>query len=86
MGRCARSSYLAVNSESARRRLRITTIPLCWAGQCSWYEFALEIQRQAMALKLLDKAVPISAIDSLSYAEKRLRKAINWLQGLVTAR
>ncbi|QDZ91633.1 NAD(P)-dependent oxidoreductase [Shewanella decolorationis] len=43
-------------------------------GQCSWYEFALEIQRQAMALKLLDKAVPISAIDSLSYAEKALEK------------
>jgi len=43
-------------------------------GQCSWYEFALEIQRQAMALKLLDKAVPISAIDSLSYAAKVLEK------------
>ncbi len=36
-------------------------------GQCSWYEFALEIQRQALALKLLDKYVPISAIDSVSY-------------------
>ncbi|WP_088210778.1 sugar nucleotide-binding protein [Shewanella sp. Shew256] len=43
-------------------------------GQCSWYEFALEIQRQALALKLLDKAVPISAIDSLSYAAKALGK------------
>nr|WP_227499203.1 dTDP-4-dehydrorhamnose reductase [Shewanella sp. MR-4] len=43
-------------------------------GQCSWYEFALEIQRQALALKLLDKAVPISAIDSLSYAAKALEK------------
>ncbi|MFV0594175.1 dTDP-4-dehydrorhamnose reductase [Shewanella sp.] len=43
-------------------------------GQCSWYEFALEIQRQALALKLLDKAVPISAIDSLSYAAKALAK------------
>ncbi|GLR30867.1 SDR family oxidoreductase [Shewanella decolorationis] len=43
-------------------------------GQCSWYEFALEIQRQALALKLLDKAVPITAIDSLSYAAKALEK------------
>ncbi|MFB2641532.1 NAD(P)-dependent oxidoreductase [Shewanella bicestrii] len=43
-------------------------------GQCSWYEFALEIQRQALALKLLDKAVPISAIDSLGYAAKALDK------------
>ncbi|MFB2684287.1 NAD(P)-dependent oxidoreductase [Shewanella mangrovisoli] len=43
-------------------------------GQCSWYEFALEIQRQALALKLLDKALPISAIDSLSYAAKALEK------------
>ncbi|MBW0280879.1 SDR family oxidoreductase [Shewanella xiamenensis] len=43
-------------------------------GQCSWYEFSLEIQRQALALKLLDKAVPISAIDSLSYAAKALEK------------
>ncbi|MFB2636584.1 NAD(P)-dependent oxidoreductase [Shewanella bicestrii] len=43
-------------------------------GQCSWYEFALEIQRQALALKLLDKTVPISAIDSLSYAAKALEK------------
>ncbi len=43
-------------------------------GQCSWYEFALEIQHQALALKLLDKAVPISAIDSLSYAAKALEK------------
>ncbi|MGR6501647.1 SDR family oxidoreductase [Shewanella sp. Koi 1] len=43
-------------------------------GQCSWYEFALEIQRQALALKLLDKAVPISGIDSLSYAAKALDK------------
>lgn len=43
-------------------------------GQCSWYEFALEIQRQALALKLLDKAVPIIAIDSLSYAAKALEK------------
>ncbi|QYK11131.1 SDR family oxidoreductase [Shewanella mangrovisoli] len=43
-------------------------------GQCSWYDFALEIQRQALALKLLDKAVPISAIDSLSYAAKALEK------------
>nr|WP_258293789.1 dTDP-4-dehydrorhamnose reductase [Shewanella sp. BC20] len=43
-------------------------------GQCSWYEFALEIQRQALALKLLDKAVPISGIDSLSYAAKALEK------------
>jgi len=43
-------------------------------GQCSWYEFAVEIQQQALALKLLDKAVPVVAIDSLSYAAKVLEK------------
>ncbi|KEK28847.1 dTDP-4-dehydrorhamnose reductase [Shewanella xiamenensis] len=43
-------------------------------GQCSWYEFAVEIQQQALALKLLKKAVPIIAIDSLSYAAKALEK------------
>lgn len=43
-------------------------------GQCSWYEFALEIQGQAFALKLLQQAVPITAIDSLSYATKALEK------------
>lgn len=39
-------------------------------GQCSWYEFAVEIQQQALALKLIDKAVPVVAIDSFSYATK----------------
>ncbi|MDV5389604.1 dTDP-4-dehydrorhamnose reductase [Shewanella xiamenensis] len=43
-------------------------------GQCSWFEFAVEIQQQALALKLLKKAVPIIAIDSLSYAAKALEK------------
>lgn len=43
-------------------------------GQCSWYEFAVEIQQQALALKLLKKAVPIIATDSLSYAANALEK------------
>ncbi|QYJ77795.1 SDR family oxidoreductase [Shewanella acanthi] len=37
------------------------------AGQCSWFEFACEIQRQALSLGLLTRQVPILPITSADY-------------------
>lgn len=36
-------------------------------GQTSWYEFAVEIQRQALELGLLNKQIPLHAIASSDY-------------------
>lgn len=41
-------------------------------GECSWYQFACEIQRQALQLKLLTKQIPLVPIDGASYAAKAL--------------
>ncbi|EGM70630.1 dTDP-4-dehydrorhamnose reductase [Shewanella sp. HN-41] len=41
-------------------------------GECSWYHFACEIQRQALQFKLLTKQIPIVPIDSAGYAAKAL--------------
>lgn len=40
-----------------------------WAdsGQCSWYEFAVEIQSQALHLGLITRAIPIKPITSEQY-------------------
>jgi dTDP-4-dehydrorhamnose reductase len=43
------------------------------AGQCSWYEFAKEIQTQALQLGLLTNAIPIRAISSEQYPSKLKR-------------
>jgi len=37
------------------------------AGRCSWYQFACEIQRRALALGLLQEAIPISPITTSEY-------------------
>ncbi|MCL1088523.1 dTDP-4-dehydrorhamnose reductase [Shewanella profunda] len=37
-------------------------------GECSWYEFACEIQRQAFELKYLTKMIPIAAVNALTYS------------------
>jgi len=37
------------------------------AGETSWYEFAVAIQEEALALGLLDKSIPIHAITSEDY-------------------
>ncbi len=37
------------------------------AGECSWYEFAVAIQEEALSLGLLDKQVPIVAITTEDY-------------------
>lgn len=41
-------------------------------GECSWYQFASEIQRQALQLGLLTKQIPILPIDGTNYAAKAL--------------
>lgn len=43
------------------------------AGQCSWYEFAKEIQTQALELGLLAKAIAINPIASEQYPSKLKR-------------
>ncbi|MDT3305653.1 SDR family oxidoreductase [Shewanella vaxholmensis] len=46
-------------------------------GQCSWYEFACEIQRQAIALHLLSLPVGILPITSADYAKQALNRGIS---------
>ncbi|MEN8615970.1 SDR family oxidoreductase [Shewanella baltica] len=46
-------------------------------GQCSWYEFACEIQRQALALNLLSQPVVIQPITSAGYAKQALNRGIS---------
>ncbi|MCS6151499.1 sugar nucleotide-binding protein [Shewanella baltica] len=45
-------------------------------GQCSWYEFACEIQRQAIALNLLSLPVVILPITSAHYAKQALNRGV----------
>lgn len=45
-------------------------------GQCSWYEFACEIQRQALALNLLSLPVVIQPITSAHYAKQALNRGV----------
>lgn len=46
-------------------------------GQCSWYEFACEIQRQALALNLLSQPVVIQPITSAHYAKQALNRGMS---------
>lgn len=46
-------------------------------GQCSWYEFACEIQRQALALNLLSQPVVIQPITSAHYAKQALNRGVS---------
>ncbi|KZK69916.1 NAD(P)-dependent oxidoreductase [Shewanella baltica] len=46
-------------------------------GLCSWYEFASEIQRQALALNLLSQPVDIQPITSADYAKQALNRGVN---------
>lgn len=46
-------------------------------GQCSWYEFACEIQRQALALNLLSLPVVIQPTTSANYANQALNRGIS---------
>ena len=46
-------------------------------GQCSWYEFASEIQRQALALNLLSLPVVIQPTTSADYAKQALNRGVS---------
>ena len=42
-------------------------------GNISWYEFAVEIQKQGLDLGLLEKRIPISPIETSEYSAKAAR-------------
>ncbi|WP_413493306.1 SDR family oxidoreductase [Shewanella baltica] len=46
-------------------------------GQCSWYEFASEIQRQALALNLLSLPAVIQPITSADYTKQALNRGVS---------
>lgn len=46
-------------------------------SQCSWHEFAVEIQQQALALNLLHQPVVIQPISSADYAKQALTRGVN---------
>ncbi len=48
-------------------------------GSISWYEFALEIQRQALEIGLLEKAIPIHPIPTSEYPTPAQRPAYSVL-------
>jgi dTDP-4-dehydrorhamnose reductase len=48
-------------------------------GQASWYEFALEIQKQALEIGLLNKAIPLHAISTAEYPTPAQRPAYSVL-------
>lgn len=49
------------------------------AGLASWYDFAVAIQEEALALGLLDKAVPITPIPTSAYPTPATRPAFSLL-------
>lgn len=54
------------------------------AGETSWHGFALEIQRQALALGLLERAVPVAPIPSADYPTPARRPAYSVLDRSAT--
>jgi dTDP-4-dehydrorhamnose reductase len=49
------------------------------AGVASWYDFAVAIQEEALALGLLDKAIPITPIPTSAYPTPAARPAFSLL-------
>lgn len=49
------------------------------SGQCSWYEFACEIQSKAMAMGLLNRAIPIKPLTTEDYPTPAKRPAYSVL-------
>lgn len=54
------------------------------AGTATWYEFACEIQQQALARGLLQKAIPIKAITTMEYPTAAKRPAYSVLDRSTT--
>lgn len=53
-------------------------------GECSWYEFALAIQEEALSLGLLDKKVPVTPITSEEYPAAATRPRYTVLDSSAT--
>lgn len=51
----------------------------CDAGIASWYDFAIAIQEEAVALGMLDKAVPVSPVPTSAYPTPAKRPAFSLL-------
>ncbi|WP_257293946.1 dTDP-4-dehydrorhamnose reductase [Endozoicomonas sp. YOMI1] len=49
------------------------------AGVASWYDFAVAIQEEALQLGLLDKAIPVSPIQTIDYPTPATRPAYSVL-------
>jgi dTDP-4-dehydrorhamnose reductase len=49
------------------------------SGVCSWFEFAIEIQRQALLLGLVKHSIPIIPISSDKYPSNLIRPAYSAL-------
>ncbi|HKL22849.1 MAG TPA: sugar nucleotide-binding protein [Tichowtungia sp.] len=56
------------------------------AGVASWYDFAVAIQEEALALGLLKQAIPISPISTADYPTPAARPAYSVLDKSVTWR
>ena len=54
------------------------------AGSCSWYEWAVAIQRQAMELDLLDRMVPIEPVSTSDFPTAATRPAYSVLDSSAT--
>jgi dTDP-4-dehydrorhamnose reductase len=54
------------------------------AGVASWYDFAIAVQEEALALKLLDVAVPIRPIATAAYPTPAVRPAYSVLDKSAT--
>jgi len=54
------------------------------AGVASWYDFAVAIQEEALALGLLDKAVPVLPIRTADYPTPAVRPAFSLLDSSAT--
>ena len=54
------------------------------SGVASWYDFAVAIQDEALALGLLSRAIPILPIDSSEYPTKAQRPAFSVLDSAAT--
>ena len=54
------------------------------AGVASWYDFAVAIQEEALALGMLDKAIPISPIPTSAYPTPASRPAFSLLDSSAT--
>ena len=54
------------------------------AGVASWYDFAIAIQEEALAIGLIEKAIPIKPIPSAAWATAAVRPAFSVLDSSAT--